>query len=71
MEIKPETAKKVAYPVMAVVAAAALNSCDGEGAGFLQPTGGIQPVRMPASEGEPQPLGGDVPALISEAPHRD
>lgn len=68
MEIKPESVKKVAYPALAVVAAAAFSSCDREGGEFPQPTGGIQPVQMPAPEGEPQPLGGDVPKIITDTP---
>lgn len=53
MDIKPETMKKVAYPALAVVAAAALSACDPETA---QPTGGLVPQR----------LGGDVPAPVKQ-----
>lgn len=66
MDIKPETVKKVAYPALAVVAVAAFNSCDREGERFPQTTGGIQAVQLPPTEGEPQPLGGDV--LVPEPP---
>lgn len=68
MEIKSETIRKVAYPALAMVAAAALNSCDREGGGFLQATGGIQPSHAPAPEDEPQPLPGDVPMMVPVEP---
>lgn len=55
MDIKPETVKKVAYPALAVVAAAALSACEPETA---QPTGGLVPQR----------LGGDVPAPAKQLP---
>ena len=55
MDIKPEAVKKLAYPALAVVAAAALSACDSEP---LQRTGGL----------EPQRLGGDEPAPAKQLP---
>lgn len=47
MEIQPETVKKVAYPALAAVAAAAaLSSCQQGQQQFIQ--GGIRPVEAPA-----------------------
>ncbi len=47
MEIKPETVKKVTYPALAAVAAAAaLSSCQQTQQQVIQ--GGIRPVEAPA-----------------------
>lgn len=72
MEIKPETVKKVAYPALAaVMAAAAFSSCDRQPQRIvgkvpaadsrekeIQRTGGL----------EPQRLGGDEPAPAKQLP---
>lgn len=55
MEIRPESVKKVTYPALAVVAAAALSACDPE---TPQRTGGLVPQR----------LGGDVPSPVKQQP---
>lgn len=46
MEIKPETVKKLTYPALAAVAAAALTSCQQQ---WVQ--GGIAPVPYTAENG--------------------